>query len=618
MKPAIKLSTLNLSQNKFKTWANLETAELLISDSLETLQIENCEIDSIQGRSPLGGLTALRILKLSHNPIKRIQNLVSSTLRSLDVSYAQLSYIQHNELRYLPSLIHLQLSHNSGLLLTTALHTLKSDSLRYLDLSYCNLMQHSLKGFPNLRKVVLSHNMIRFLGSKEFINNTKLEYLDLANNNIASFTSDTFSELRLLKFLDLSWNELAVIPEEALLRMPSLTNINLSRNYLTRVGHLKSMSVTILDMSSCEIVSIGKDSLEGLETLVDLDLSRNLISSLPDSLSSETLRHLNLNYNRISVVSNFTFYMLPRLTTLSFIGNRFTTIWSRLYFKDNPYLERIDLYDNMWRCDCTNEMYDFYEFLTLEPNKKEEVYNLRCNSPRNVLDMTWLEACYFNWYPGEQAKNLDNLIWFILVMIIGLSLCFVLITAIRKSMKRRLRELQAERERQIEEARDRLRQLRMREEQEAQCNTPDPRDLVSPPTYDEALTMPKLSTSTYSLNETGSGKSRRRRGRRKTKSSGDLLEEAERNGDIHIGDGIEMIQSNNQRENTRNRYGSHDIAQLENSPNSRRRRLEVYEEVPDADPDEVVTIDVQAEVETPLRGINRRASYEDAVRESDF
>ncbi|XP_052737662.1 uncharacterized protein LOC112046156 [Bicyclus anynana] len=613
LKPATNLKTVNLSKNKFKTLANLANHELLISSSLETLILENCEIDSIHGRSPLSGLTSISVLKLNNNPLLRIQNLISPSLKSLYVSNCQLSIINHNELAYLPSLVFLKMSHNYRLQLSPTADYLYSSSLRYLDISYCNVFKPNLFGFPNLRKVIVNHNMIRFLRSNEFSNNTKLEYLDLSNNNIGSMKSDTFRGLTMLRYLDLSWNEIAHIPEDSLLEMPSLTQIKLARNYLNRVGHLKSMSLSKIDMNSCEINMIGKDSLEGLPSLVDLDLSRNLLSHIPDSISSNTLKYLNLNYNRITSVNNLTFFMLPRLAGLGVIGNRFTNIWSRTYFDSNPYLDRLDLGDNMWRCDCADgNMFDFYEFVTLEPNKKEESYNLICNSPVTVIGQTWLEACYFVWNPSERVGNADNLVWFIIVMIVGLSLCIILINTIRRSMNRRLAAMQAERERQVEEARDRLRQLRIRAEQEALCNTPDPRDLIAPPSYDEALSMPKLNVSCQSLNETGTGKTKRRRGRRKTKSSGDLLEETERNGDIPVLDDIELAETTydkNRRRRRRNgRYGSHEIAELEQSPGARRRRLSEHNNV----------IEVEAELERPLRPRLRRFSDENLPRESDF
>ncbi|CAK1601775.1 unnamed protein product [Parnassius mnemosyne] len=620
LQTATNLKILDLSYNKFQTLENLANQELLISSSLETLILDNCEITSIHGRSPLSGLINIRVLKINFNPLSRIQGLVSPTLKSLYVSNCQLSSINQNELSYLPSLVYLQLSYNYDLILPISSTSPVSISLRYLDISFCNIMQINLAGFPNLRKALLSHNVIRYLESNNFINNSKLEYLDLSYNNIGSLKSDTFRGLGILKYLDLSWNEIANIPENSLLQMPSLTHLKLRRNYLTRVGHLKSTSVAILDMSYCEINTIGKDSLEDWQSLVDLDLSHNLLSNIPDSISSNTLKYLNLNYNRISAVSNNTFFMLPRLTGLGVIGNRFTAIWSKSYFDFNPYLERLDLGDNMWRCDCADgNMFDFYEFVTLEPNKKEESYNLICNSPVNLVGQTWLEACYFTWNPSDKVANADSLLWFLVIMIVGLALCLLLVNGIRRSMNRRLASMQAERERQVEEARERLRQLRMRAEQEALCNTPDPRDLVAPPSYDEALSMPKLNISCQSLCEEGTGKKGRRKGRRKTKSSGDLLEETERNGDLPTVDDFELTETSDTNRRRRRRrprkFGSHEIAELDQSPGVSRRRMSEYGAIGD----DSVTIEVEAELERPLRSRNRRCSIDDdEPRESDF
>ncbi|CAG4965508.1 unnamed protein product [Colias eurytheme] len=617
LQPTTNLKTLDLSHNKFKTMANLANQELLMSSSLETLIVDNCEIASIHGRSPLSGLTNIRIFKINNNPLLRFQNLVSPTLKSLYVSNCKLSYINPNELSYLPSLVYLKMSHNFRLEISSTVNTLSSVSLRYLDISFCNVIQPSLKGFPNLRKAIINHNMIRILPNNEFLNNSKLEHLDMSYNNIGSITSDTFRGLTSLKFLDLSWNEIAQVPENSLLEMPSLTQIRLSRNYLTKVGHLRSTSLSVIDMSSCEINTIGKDSLEGLPSLVDLDLSHNLISNIPDSISSNSLKYLNLNYNRLSFISNYTFFMLPRLSGLGVVGNRFTIIWSRYFFQSNLYLERLDLGDNMWRCDCDDDnMFDFYEYVTLEPNKKEESYNLECHGPLDVVGQTWLEACYFTWNPSERTGNATNLIWFIIIMIVGLALCLVLVNGIKTSMNRRLTAMQAERERQVEEARDRLRQMRIRAEQESLINTPDPRDLIAPPTYDEALSMPKLNVSCHSLNETGTGKSRRKRGRRKTKSSGDLLEETERNGDVLDTDEMEMTEGSDDGRRRRRRrsrkYGSHEIAELDQSPGVRRRLMS------DNATDDSVTVQVEAQLERPHQNRNRRHSVDEIPRESDF
>lgn len=619
LKPAINLKTLDLSNNKFRTLGNLAKQELLISQSLGTLILEHCEITTIHGRSPLAELSNIKVLKLNYNPLTKIQNLSSATLKSLYLSNCALSTLYHSEFANLPSLVYLKLSFNYQLELPKS-NIVFSNSIRILDISYCKVIYPNIQGFPNLRKALFNHNMIRSLGSNEFLNNTKLEYLDLSYNNIGSLRIDTFRGLGLLKSLNLSWNEIAEIPEDSLLPMPSLTHIKLARNYLTKVGHLKSTSLMELDMSYCEISVIGKDSLEGLPSLVKLILSNNLIAHIPDSLSSNTLKLLNLNYNRISSVSNYTFFMLPQLMTLGVIGNRFTSIWNRSYFEFNPFLDKLYLSDNMWRCECRDaNMFDFYEYVTLEPNKKEESYNLKCNSPPSVVGQSWFEACYFIWNPSEKSSSPDNLIWFIIAMITGLALCLLVVNSIRMSMKRRLNAIQAERQRQVEEARDRLRQLRIRAEQEALINTPDPRDLIAPPSYDEALSMPKLNVSTHSLNETGAGRSRKKKGRRKTKSSGDLLEETERNGNIRVVDDIELAETSDdgrrQRRRRRpKRYGSHEITELEQSPGARRRRMSEY----DPGTENNVTIEVEPELSRPLRLRNRRYSSDDEPHESDF
>ncbi|XP_059048062.1 uncharacterized protein LOC131843435 [Achroia grisella] len=611
------LKILDLSHNKFKAMDNLKNHELLISQSLEVLILNNCEINSIYGRSFISGLTNLQELQLNSNPLLRFLDLVSPSLRKLYISNTQLTSTEYTEFSYLSSLVYLQLSHNYRLKLSST--RLLSDTVKFLDISYCNLLKPNIQGFPNLKKAIISHNTIRYLVSNEFVNNTKLEHLDLSYNNIGSLRSDTFRGLVLLNNLDLSWNEIGILPENCLQELPSLSRISLSRNYLTHIGHLKSDSLTDLDVSSCEISAIGKDSLEGLQSLLYLDLSHNVISHIPDSISSNTLKHLNLNVNRISFINNFTFFMLPRLTTLSVIGNRFTIIWKRSYFQSNPYLERLEVSDNMWRCDCKDDnMYDFFEFLTLEPYGKEDSYNLICNSPLNVIGQTWLEACYFTWYPAEKAPNPDGLIWFLVVMIIGLASCIAIVNCIRNSMKRRLATVQAERERQAEEMRDRLRQQRIRAEQEELCNTPDPRDLIPPPSYDEALTMPKLSSSCHSLCETGTGKTKRRRGRRKTKSSGDLLDETERNGDLPVHNELELTElgddNDRQRRRRRQRRCSQEINELEHSPGVRRRRMSEYGIV-----DNSIDIEVEAELTQPLRERTRRHSGDNTeLRESDL
>lgn len=121
LQPLSNLKILDLSHNKFTTLANLANQELLISPSLETLILDNCEIESIHGRSPLSGLINIRVFKINNNPLIRFQNLISPTLKSLYLSNCKLSYISPNELSYLPSLVYLKMSHNYQLEISSTL-----------------------------------------------------------------------------------------------------------------------------------------------------------------------------------------------------------------------------------------------------------------------------------------------------------------------------------------------------------------------------------------------------------------------------------------------------------------------------------------------------------------
>lgn len=70
----------------------------------------------------------------------------------------------------------------------------------------------------------------------------------------------------------------------------------------------------------------------------------------------------------------------------------------------------------------------------------------------------------------------------------------------------------------------RIRQNRVRMQQEAQRDAPDPRE-SRPPCYADALLMPRLDGSFASLDELGSGRIKHKRRRRKTEEAEDIEEE---------------------------------------------------------------------------------------------
>ncbi|XP_077289332.1 uncharacterized protein LOC143913424 isoform X2 [Arctopsyche grandis] len=524
LEPAIDLRKLILSHNHLKTFSNLNETEYLVSNTLETLELSDCGIVSIGKTMPIKRLNNLKRLILSNNPLRWIVPFVSPTLEFLDVSHCAISYLSPDFFNYLPLLTNMDISNNYRLILRKD-NYLSSISLKYFDLSFCNMDGVNLHGLPNLEIVLLRGNMIRILPSGAFNNNSRLEYLDLSSNAIGIVHQNAFQGLNSLKQLNLSINLIPDLHDDVFLPMSNLTELIISRNYLSNINRIRSTSIVSLDLSLCELQFLEYDAFQYISSLLDLNLSRNLISYIPN-LKSKSLQTLDLSYNRLSIIDNMTFQSLPELTTLHLSGNRFTSTWRTSYFSKNNKILEISLHDNMWRCDCYDEeMKLFFQYLINQPPKVWDINTLTCHSPSNVSGDIWLKACHQSWYPSIVTQN-GKAVNFLLVILGAFFLCFIVLFMVRRTMRKRVVEEEVERQRITTQERERIREIQMRREQEEQRNAPDPRDLISPPSYNEALLMPKLDGSFHSLSDLNtSQKKQKKRARRRTRSSGDLLEE---------------------------------------------------------------------------------------------
>lgn len=524
--PATNLKKIFLSYNSFTNFSNLNHTEYLASDSLELLDLSGCEIMIISRISPLSRLTKIKTLILNYNPINWMMPLTSPTLEHLHVSHCALRRVSSEILNYLPFLTHLHMSHNFRLAFKRGV-SLSSTSLKYLDISFCNMNEINIEGLLNVDSVILRGNMLRTLPSGIFYNNTKLEYLDLSSNAIAEINEHAFHGLISLKQLNLSVNVIPSLRGDIFLQNPNLTEVILSRNQISSLSELQSNSIIYLDISVCEIQYIESNTLSKLPSLLELNLSRNFLSYIP-SLKSNSLQILDISFNRISSIDNITFKFLPKLTTLHLFENRFTTVWKVSYFDGNPKLTEISLHDNMWRCDCYDEeMKAFFRFLTNDSPKIYDLNLLKCHSPSNVSGDSWMNACVYAWYPTIITQN-SRPLNFLVALLCAFFLTFIVLFMVKRTMRHKhVAELE-ERQRRTIEARERLREIQMRREQEEERNAPDPRDLISPPSYSEALLMPKLDGSFHSLSNLDIAQKRqRKRMRRRTRSSGDLLEDNE-------------------------------------------------------------------------------------------
>ncbi|KAG5679514.1 hypothetical protein PVAND_009077 [Polypedilum vanderplanki] len=511
LEPAVSLRELSLAGNPLTSFTTNDENLLLVSNTLQLLDLSNCKITKVSGQQILQGMKELKHLILSGNQIRSISDIISDTLLTLDLSNNRLTNLNPTMLKEMPSLTSLNLAKNHRISLESKQgEFVTSESLRRIDLSFCNMDRVELEGFPALTTAILKGNMIRQLTAESFINNQMLENLDLSQNSINSIDANSFRKLKHLKTINLSFNMIPKIDRDTFRENELLTKLDLSRNYISRFSRLLAPQLTFLNMTWCEIMTIDHDAFSGFQELVEIDLSNNLIIDFPDTLSSDTLRTLDLSMNRMTTIRNFTFSGFPEISKINLSGNRFTTPFRIDYFAANPYLNELHLGDNPWQCNCP-DMYAFYNFITEPPARLWEKQTLRCQSPESVSGRTWESACYFVWYPQSTMGTTEKIWTFFMITVIAFSGCMCLIMTIKRGIEgREQTRREQERERNIEEGREIIRQNRLRMQQEAQRDAPDPRE-SRPPCYSDAIRMPRLDASFASLNEFGRGKNKRRR-----------------------------------------------------------------------------------------------------------
>lgn len=242
----------------------------------------------------------LEHLILSGNPLHQISDLKSTSLLAIDLSQCKLSYLQPTIFSKLPLLTYVNLSKNTKLSLSRNVgEYVKSDSLKRIDISNCNMDAIELFGFPKLSTAILRGNLIKLIDSQSFVNNIELENIDLSYNAIMQLGSGSFRQIKHLKNLDLSFNVIPKIERETFKHNDLLTSINLSRNYIDTLHRITARSLTYLNMSWCGILHIEHDAFAEMYELIELDLSNNLIYDFPLSLQSDTLQTLDLSMCRL-------------------------------------------------------------------------------------------------------------------------------------------------------------------------------------------------------------------------------------------------------------------------------------------------------------------------------
>ncbi|XP_058803968.1 leucine-rich repeat-containing protein 15-like [Phymastichus coffea] len=308
------LRQLNLADNELQ---HLNVGSTLGHNlhSLHSLDLSNCNLQDRLSEEAFRNASKLRVLNLSGNPMFAAD--LTAVLRHLPKLH-KLS-LSNCSLRRLPEafenlehLVELDVSHNPlSDAFVRLLNPLKS--LEYLDMSYCNLGYVGNNTFilmTELKKLIMSGNMLHTLEHGLFTNLTKLESLELNDCGLKNpIDPDVFGDRVYTHIIELklSKNPL-VIPDNGPLLPKQLSGLER------------------LDLSHCDISRLNENIFSHTRNLTHLNLSSNKITGTDRLIFIKKLRgleHLDLSNNNLTTINPRVFQANPRLLTINLIGNPF-------------------------------------------------------------------------------------------------------------------------------------------------------------------------------------------------------------------------------------------------------------------------------------------------------
>uniref|UniRef100_A0A2N9FNL7 Leucine-rich repeat-containing N-terminal plant-type domain-containing protein n=1 Tax=Fagus sylvatica TaxID=28930 RepID=A0A2N9FNL7_FAGSY len=292
---AKNLTQINLSRNYL-------TGQITSTHGKDLPNLVNLDLsfNSLNGSIPVSlfSLPSLQKLQLSNNRfsglLNEFSNVFSSAMDTLDLSSNKLEGSIPTSVFELRGLKILLLSSNnfSGSFQLNKIQQLRN--LSNLDLSYNSLLIDEYNGTNSSLPPISQITTIKLASCNlskipNFLRNqSRLNYLDLSNNQIQEAIPGWIWKLRNLFYLNLSYNHLGMTLEGALLNLSSLTVLDLHSNQLEGGLPVLPPFATYLDFSDNKFNSTIPASIGncGLQTL---NLNGNLLEGVvPRSLANCT------------------------------------------------------------------------------------------------------------------------------------------------------------------------------------------------------------------------------------------------------------------------------------------------------------------------------------------
>ncbi|KAJ8922809.1 hypothetical protein NQ315_007844 [Exocentrus adspersus] len=335
--------------------------------------VSHLELENVPG---LLDAATLHHLRWHRSGITDINNVIANpqSLRTLDLSYNNVTLLQEHQFQNYTNLVQLNLSRNLINDLPRDVFN-NNQSIRKLCLAH-----NSLKAIPfqvfapmnELNELDLSYNSLVTFLDHFFKFNKNIEILLLNNNNITKITSNALADLTDLKRLDLSFNSLGILSKGLFDSLVHLQYLNLANNPLT---------------------NIASGSFRGLQNMRTLNLSGNRLTQLPFGLLhfSPSLLSFTLDNTQIEKIHNSELLGIPNLEVLNIRRNRMLKEIESYVLADTPVLKELDISGNS---------------LTFLP---QSIANLTRLHRLNISDNPWACDCRMHWFaPWADHKKKSN------------------------------------------------------------------------------------------------------------------------------------------------------------------------------------------------------------------
>ncbi|KAL9707726.1 hypothetical protein quinque_011244 [Culex quinquefasciatus] len=201
---------------------------------------------------------------------------------------------------------------------------------------FADLELHYLPKLPTSISLIELHfenDSIKSLLTEPFDNFKNLEVLSITNNALASLDKDFFTASNTLLKLDLSNNSLTAVTALERAHFQALESIDLSHNKLKAVSHqlVRALeSVSLVRLEACDIYNWDSGDRPTRWQVLNLNRNKLTVVSATTFASLERLEALYLAYNEIQHIDPQAFEGLKLLERLDLSYNHVTNLEANL------------------------------------------------------------------------------------------------------------------------------------------------------------------------------------------------------------------------------------------------------------------------------------------------